>query len=226
MRSRPVCSQLVQTRRRMPDSRQKHPRTPNEECSMTTATADAPRHREAGHPRPRPAPAHRPLAHAADRLPARRRAAAAARPGRHARQGRARRERRLDAAGRRRARRRGQRPVRQPRRCSSRVGVAVGYARKSDGSTGLAAAHRLPRVQGRHHRPVAVRPRRGGRGRDAGAHQLRRARRHRHGPRRRAAVPEVLPDQAARPTWRSSAAGASCRSSPPVPPSSSRSPAR
>src|SRR4051794_18164232 len=41
MRSRPVCSQLVQTRQLISPS-QKHLRTLNEECSMTTATADAP----------------------------------------------------------------------------------------------------------------------------------------------------------------------------------------
>src|SRR5690349_9978183 len=41
MRSRPVSSQLVQTRHAI-SPLPKHPRTLNEECSMTTATADAP----------------------------------------------------------------------------------------------------------------------------------------------------------------------------------------
>ena len=98
--------------------------------------------------------------------------------------------------GRRHPRRRRQRAVRQPaaalrRRRRHRHGEE---GRRVDG---LGRRRRLPRLQGRERRRLALRPARTGRRGGPGAHQLRRARRHPLRPHRRLPVAALLPHLAA-----------------------------
>ncbi len=77
------------------------------------------------------------------------------------------------------------------------VGVAIGMAKKADGSTALAAVvgYLVFKGVGDALSPFVLDP--PAEGRHAGADQLRRPRRHRHGHHGRLAVAALLPDQAA-----------------------------
>ena len=104
-------------------------------------------------------------------------------------------------------------PVREPaaalrRRCRHRHGEE---GRRLDGA---GRGGRLPRLQGRGGCRVAVRAPVTSAGRGPGADQLRRARRHPVRADRRATSGSATTASRCRPTWRSSVAGASCRSSP------------
>ena len=93
------------------------------------------------------------------------------------------------------------------------VGIAIGMAKKADGSTALAAVvgYLVFKAVGDAMSPYVLgTPGEG----DAGADQLRRARRHRDGPDRRRSSGSATTGSSCRSTSRSSADGASSRSSP------------
>ncbi len=119
-------------------------------------------------------------------------------------------------ARRRRHRRRRQRALRQP------AAAVRGRRRDRHREEGrrldrAGRRRRLPGLQGGRRRDVAGHPRACPRGREPGADQLRRPRRHRHGPASRAACGSATTGSSCRPTSPSSAVAASCRSSPPSP---------